>query len=173
MNLLFLAVGTVHGASSRHFRFRERFPTQWTGLPTAMIHLEVPEVIPHFSVCILVIAERCSMMAQGTLNDFLDGNGKSLPFLFGHSANPFRRPDASRKKGFIGINIAKSRDDGLIKDKGFNLGFLMTRPFFKIGAGHCVIKRFRSQRFKTLIKGLPFLIKGRCTKSPDIFIHKS
>lgn len=64
------------------------------------------------------------MMAQGTLNDFLDGNGKSLPFLFGHSANPFRRPDASRKKGFIGINIAKSRDDGLIKDKGFNLGFL-------------------------------------------------
>lgn len=98
MNLLFLAVGTVHGASSRHFRFRERFPTQWTGLPTAMIHLEVPEVIPHFSVCILVIAERCSMMAQGTLNDFLDGNGKSLPFLFGHSANPFRRPDASRKR---------------------------------------------------------------------------
>ena len=44
----------------------------------------------------------------------------------------------------------------------------MTRPFFKIGAGHCVIKRFRSQRFKALIKGLPFLIKGRCTKSPDI-----
>ena len=162
MNLLFLAVGTVHGASSRHFRFRERFPTQWTGLPTAMIHLEVPEVIPHFSVCILVIAERCSMMAQGTLNDFLDGNGKSLPFLFGHSANPFRRPDASRKKGFIGINIAKSRDDGLIKDKGFNLGFLMTRPFFKIEMCIRDSNMIGSYQVKCLFtKGIePFEAKG-------------
>ena len=88
-----------------------------------MIHLEVLEVISHFSVSILVIAESRTMMTQGTLDDLFDGNGKAFPFLFGHPADPLRRPDASCKKGFISINIAKPRNDGLIKDEGFYLGF--------------------------------------------------